>query len=200
MLGIKLRENLFLTFFLILVFLITFNQIDNLITKKNLKLVEKYDPKPYIFGSNFIHCTDVSLIENCIEGIEKRKNSKKIVIIGNSQLHHINRIKENDILISEILFKNFIKKDVDIVTLSLPNINLQEVNFIFQKFIKKIELDYLVISLVFDDLRETSVRNELIDFESVDESVDESVEEYFDAPYKNLLIEKIKDKISTKKK
>lgn len=186
MLGIKSKQNLFLSFFLILFFLIVFYHIDNLLTEQNPKLIEKYSAEPYIFKTKYIHCTNVILIKNCIEGIEKRKSSKKIIIIGNSQLHHINRMKENDILASQILFKNFIEKKVDIVTLSLPNINLQEIDFIYQKYIKEIELDYLVISLVFDDLRETSIRNEL-------KSPIETQKK------KNLLFEKIKNQILLKK-
>lgn len=169
MLGIKSKQKFFLSFFLILFFLIVIYHIDNLLTRQKPRLIEKYSAEPYIFQTNYIHCTNVNLIKNCIEGIEKRKSSKKIIVIGNSQLHQINRMKENDILASEILFKNFIEKDIDIVTLSLPNINLQEINYIFQMYIKEIELDYLVISLVFDDFRETNIRNELIEKNVIEE-------------------------------
>lgn len=197
MLGIKSRQNLFLNFFLILIFLTIFYQIDNLLTKVKPALAEKHSAKPYIFGSNFIHCVEARLIENCIEGIENRKSSKKILIIGNSQLHHINRMKENDILASEILFKNFIKKDIDIITLSLPNINLQEVHYILQNYIEKIELDYLVIPLVFDDLRETDVRIELkknaLNVDYPTKNVD------YPTKIQKKLFKKIKNIISTKK-
>ena len=210
MLGIKSKQNLFLSFFLILFFLIVFYHIDNLLTEQNPKLIEKYSAEPYIFKTKYIHCTNVILIKNCIEGIEKRKSSKKIIIIGNSQLHHINRMKENDILASQILFKNFIEKKVDIVTLSLPNINLQEIDFIYQKYIKEIELDYLVISLVFDDLRETSIRNELkspietqkkknLLFERETNKRDELKSSIETQKKKNLLFEKIKNQILLKK-
>ena len=153
-----LKETIFfiLTFLLVFFFFI----INNFFTNKDNSLEKSIDENLYKYKNYNIHCAQINIFQNCIEGLISRKNKIKIIFIGNSQLHTINNLKKDQELISEILFKDYINDNIDIITLSLPNINLQETLWILENQLKNVNFSYLILPLVFDDFRERGLRTE----------------------------------------
>jgi len=111
---------------------------------------------------------------------------KKIIWLGNSQLHTINHYENNQHVSPYWL--NFYLKDIKCLTvlgLSLPNANLKEFLLITQYSISKANLDTVIISMVFDDFREGGPRK---DFEKI---LDADFEKNVRMPFLNKLDKKI---------
>ena len=83
--------------------------------------------------------------------------------LGNSQLHTINEKKNNDKTSSFYLFEKFFNKGYFTLTLSQPNANLQEHLLIYDYVSSFNEIELLILPLVFDDFRETGIRENLIE-------------------------------------
>jgi hypothetical protein len=148
-------------YFILLIFLVFFFFLINyFFAKKDINLNVTDAVNLYTYKNYSIHCTEVN-IQNCVNGLNNRKNRIKIIYIGNSQLHTINNFKNNQKLISEMLFKNYINDGVDIITISLPNINLEETLWILEKQLKDVNFSFLILPLVYDDFREIGIRAEL---------------------------------------
>jgi len=175
-----------LTIFLVLFFFI----INNFIATKDNNIYKNYNINTYSYKNYKIHCTEKIDFQNCIEGLVSRNSKIKVIYIGNSQLHSINNFKKNQILISEILFKNYINDSIDIITLSLPNINLEETLWILENELKNVDFSYLILSLTFDDFRERGIRKEL--------SVKKTEDKIESSSRTKRSFEKIKDKIENK--
>ena len=113
-----------------------------------------------------IHCQDLRDAKYCIDGYNNKifKVNKDVVLwLGNSQLHSINQIKPNDETATVILHKqmNDLKKYV--ISFSQPNANLQEHYILFNYLAGKLPISALVLPVVFDDMRETGIRNSITD-------------------------------------
>jgi hypothetical protein len=117
------------------------------------------------FGSSFnndeIHCGGARAIETCIQTLKNTdKTKKKILWIGNSQLHSINQMQDDDLLSIEIVSKNE-AASASIVAISFPNLNYGEAAEIFSLFVEEIEIDILILGIVFDDFREFGIRPDI---------------------------------------
>jgi hypothetical protein len=115
------------------------------------------------FLENKIICTSLNDIKECIEYLKKYK--RKILWIGNSQLHAVNQPDSNAELASQIVNKTLEKYETAIVTLAAPNINFQEYLAVFNYVTKNIDIDFIILSLCFDDTREDGVRFNLVEYE-----------------------------------
>lgn len=105
-----------------------------------------------------VHC---AALENCFENFSKNKETPVVLWLGNSQLHAINQYKDTDLLASEILYGNLQKEGYDLLTISHPSANLQE-HYTISEYAKlKLNLDSVILGIVFDDLREDGVRNDV---------------------------------------
>ena len=149
--------------FSILLFNFLFGQKDIKIKKlaidKETKIV-----KEQINGKEIICDVKISL-SNCLN--EDYKNN--ILLLGNSQLSGINQKKNNDNVASYYLINRFKLTDTNLITFALPNGSISEFLILYEYLNSKIKIDKLVISLVFDDLREGSIRPELINlFDDLD--------------------------------
>lgn len=153
--------------------LIFFNDVDNsknnipALGDQNLESFAKYNNHP-------IHCQDLSNLDICIETVKKFNLKKNILWLGNSQLHAINQKKKYDKNVSELLFEKLINNNYFLLTLSQPNANLQEHYILYEYINNLINIDILVLPIVFDDLRETNIRRGLVkilDFESINEII-----------------------------
>ena len=89
--------------------------------------------------------------------------------LGNSQLHAINQMSENDEPASALLSRKLLSDSTYLLTMSQANANLQEHYVILNYISKLIPLDILILPVVFDDLREIGLR--------------QGVKELFDSTY-----------------
>ena len=119
-----------------------------------------------------IHCLDLTDYQECLSDYSKFGGSKPIILwLGNSQLHSINDYKEGQETASMILFSLAKKKNHYLLTFSQPNANLQEHFIILSHLIKKMPIKYLILPVVFDDLRENGIRDGLQDVFLDDDSL-----------------------------
>ncbi len=109
---------------------------------------------------------DIAFTSSTISGISnilinQKNENYNFAWLGNSQLHYINNYKEGDEL-APFWLKSLSKKSTNLFPygISLPNANLQEHLVLLKYILKNVELDGVIIKLVFDDLREDGLRNE----------------------------------------
>jgi hypothetical protein len=105
-----------------------------------------------------IHC---ETLPGCVESFISAGVKPTVLWLGNSQLHAINQYHENDQLASEILYKKLRNIGLDLLTISHPSANLQEHYVIYEHVLQTLDLDTLVLGIVFDDFREEGVRTDI---------------------------------------
>ena len=108
-------------------------------------------------GRKEIICDVKISLSDCLN--ENFKNN--ILLLGNSQLNGINQKKNNDKLTSYYLINKFKQTNTNIITFALPNASITEFLILYEYLNSKIKIDKLIISLVFDDLREGSIRPDI---------------------------------------
>ena len=112
---------------------------------------------------NKIHCGDLTDAQQCIDNYYGNAVGNEVVLwLGNSQLHTINQMEDGDELSSSILHKAAKKQDQYFLTFSQPNSSLQEHYLLFEYLLQNLPISYLILPVVFDDLRETGIRGGLI--------------------------------------
>jgi len=94
----------------------------------------------------------------------KRGKRDIIFLIGNSQYHAINQLKSGDINTSEILFNYFDDYDIDFLTYSSANMNLQEQYLMMDYFFDLFPIKYFLLPVFLDDTREDGIRFYVKDF------------------------------------
>ena len=165
-------KNIFSIIFIIVISLFAFNFLGNLVAGDKSNAQEfalgldntAYFPSD---GGLKFHCSDFEYfpIENCINDFSSHPDSSKgILYSGNSQLHGINQPELGLNSTSKILYQSFKKNSVNrrLVTLSIPNMNLQEQLVLNVYVATKIPLSHLIISASFDNTRETSIRESIL--------------------------------------
>jgi hypothetical protein len=134
----------------------------NAIEFKNLENVEAFQSQSktlYAVKDNKkIHCRSIADADQCIQNLDK---SKSILMLGNSQLHTINQYSSKDLNAISILADLLEKKDISLIGISTPNVNMQEELLILKYVNKHKKLDSLILPIVFDDFRETGIRDGL---------------------------------------
>lgn len=111
------------------------------------------------------HCSDFEYfpIKNCINDFKgDPKNQNLIVYSGNSQLHGINQPEKGLNSTSKILYEALKKNETNIITVSVPNLNLQEQLVLNIFLATKLPVTHLLIAASFDNTRETSIRASLL--------------------------------------
>ena len=109
-----------------------------------------------------IHCKGVADASECIEGFENREHDGTVLWFGNSQLHAINQYEPGQKNAPPILSRMLRQQGLDLVAFSQPNANLQEHYILFEYLRTRLPIRQLILSVVFDDLRETGLRSDLI--------------------------------------
>ena len=139
---------------------------------------------------NKILCNSLDNVSECILYLKKHKT--KILWIGNSQLHAVNQPDINAKLSSYIVSENLQKKEIGLVTFVAPNINFQEYLSVLIYFTKEVDLDYIILSLCFDDTREDNVRNNLVNNkEKITNSLEKGITNSLEKRITNYLEKKI---------
>jgi hypothetical protein len=141
-----------------LIFFIVY--INNTILKKE---TTTFNEKLIPISNSSSNCTTVDDDETCIS-ILNEKSKYNLVWFGNSQLMMINEKKENEKTAPELLRNDFDVKKLNVVGFSHPNMSLKEYYILLNYLLsKKIKIDYLILGLCFDDLRESKVRDKFIE-------------------------------------
>ncbi|MBI5450734.1 MAG: hypothetical protein HY940_05195 [Gammaproteobacteria bacterium] len=108
-----------------------------------------------------IHCADSRDLAACLAGARDRKAVHSVLWLGNSQVHAVNQLQKGETNAVPILFDALRRRGFDLLTFSQPNANLQEHYVLFEYLRRQLPLRVLVLPVVFDDLREEGLRNEI---------------------------------------
>ncbi len=109
-----------------------------------------------------IHCHNLTDYEDCLIDYSKHGDNEKITLwLGNSQLHAINDYRDGQKTSPMIFFKKAKKQKQYVLSLSQPNANLQEHLILTAHLVEKLPIEYLILPIVFDDLREDGIRENL---------------------------------------
>ena len=113
--------------------------------------------------SNPIHCgMRDNTFQACVNAYKRNGRNRDVVLwLGNSQLHAINQFSKGDKNASFYLHQLLSDKNRYLFTISIPNANLQEHLFLAEYAWHHLPVKTIVLPLVFDDTRESGVREDL---------------------------------------
>jgi hypothetical protein len=97
-------------------------------------------------------------LEDFERGYEERGQRPSIFILGNSQTHAINQKQPDDVTYVELLHNRWVKRGMDVQTMSMPNINLGEMLLGYQYLSRERDVRLAIIPVFYDDLREWGLR------------------------------------------
>ena len=106
-----------------------------------------------------IHCFGSRDSERCLDGQRHRAPATAALWLGNSQIHAVNQFKPGETNAAPLLFNFLKKRNIDLLTFSLPNANLQEHYVTFEYLRSRMPLKVLILPVCFDDLREEGIRS-----------------------------------------
>ena len=109
-------------------------------------------------NNDLIHIERLNDFERLYTDWSFRGKNDIILLLGNSQYHTINQMKKGDVVLSQILYDYYKKDDIDFITNSLPNVNLQEQYLIFEYFSRRLPIKLLILPVFMDDTREDDIR------------------------------------------
>lgn len=108
-----------------------------------------------------IFCGSVEEAPQCLEPARQRGLAKRIVWLGNSQLHAINQPKPSDLTAPVLLARDLRPKGIEVQAMSFPNASLAEL-FLASRYLQHDHpIDVLVVPLFLDDTREGAIREAL---------------------------------------
>jgi hypothetical protein len=108
-----------------------------------------------------IHLITIDQLEEdeFINSYHKNGDKKVVLILGNSQTHSINQIKNEEVNYIRLLNEAFSSKGYEILCHSMPNAGMQEFYLSYMYWKNKLKIRSIVIPIFFDDLREDGIRN-----------------------------------------
>jgi hypothetical protein len=109
-----------------------------------------------------IHCRTLVDADDCLATWREQGRLPVVLWLGNSQLHGVNQMKQGDETAAAILYPRLRQRGLHLVTFSQPNANLQEQLALFAYLEARLPVKVLILPVVFDDLRETGVRGDLL--------------------------------------
>ena len=122
--------------------------------KENLLVINKVDDKDFL-------CSSLDNIKKCIEFLKTKNFKKRILWIGNSQLYSVNQGNSYSKIAPYLVSEYFYNKQIGIIAFVAPNISFQEYSHVISYLLSNINLDYIILPLVFDDTREDIIRSNL---------------------------------------
>lgn len=114
----------------------------------------------YLDGDR-VHCSNLTDAEQCLGPAQVRALDRSVLWLGNSQLHAINQAKPEDVPGSVMAAQGLRPHGVEFLTFSQPNANLAEHLILFEALSKDYSFDMLLLPVVFDDMREQSLRPDI---------------------------------------
>ena len=109
-----------------------------------------------------IHCTDPADSDKCIAGAQQQPHARRLLWLGNSQIHAINQRRQNEPSAPEALHRKLRPSGDYLVAFSEPNASLQEHLALFAYLAPRLKPRALILPIVFDDFRETGIRTEIL--------------------------------------
>jgi hypothetical protein len=109
-----------------------------------------------------VHCSDMTDLERCIRALAGQPPRDVVLWLGNSQLHAINQAQKGDVPASVVMHERLLGENRYLFTASQPNANLQEHLVLLAHLLPILKPKVLLLPVVFDDLRETGLRDSLL--------------------------------------
>jgi hypothetical protein len=106
-----------------------------------------------------IHLIGDSLSQLLLTGWQKRGKNEVALVLGNSQTHSINQLKEGDQTYVGLLHQKWRHRKLDVVAHTIPNANLQELYLLFRYWQTKLPVMTVLVPVFMDDLREDGIRD-----------------------------------------
>ena len=110
-----------------------------------------------------IFCGSPAELPECLGPAARRNLPKRLVWLGNSQLHAINQTRAGDVTAPVLLARRLRPGGVEVQALSFPNASLAELYLAYLLERRAHRIDVLVVPLFLDDTREGSIRDVLRD-------------------------------------
>lgn len=105
-----------------------------------------------------IHCSTLKSGAECIKAAQQRGQNQTVLWFGNSQVHGINAYQAGQQSAAERLFQHFKPHNIELLTFSQANANLQEHYVLLEWVQAQLPITGLVIGLCYDDTREGDIR------------------------------------------
>ena len=112
-------------------------------------------------GNHQFHCSTLDDGDPCIESALAHKELVNVLVFGASQLHAINDAMPGDQTVIARLNEELRELGSFVTSFSQPNANFKEHYILFEHLRQKIDVDILVIGAVFDDMRESGMRDSI---------------------------------------
>jgi hypothetical protein len=109
-------------------------------------------------GGVRVHCMDLRDLEECMDGLGPRRGDPVALWLGNSMLHAINQYQPGQEVAPALLHRRLRSSGLELITLSVPNANLQEHYVLFEYMRQRVKVEHLILPIVFDDTREDGLR------------------------------------------
>lgn len=113
------------------------------------------------YAGDKIFCGSVEEAPECLTPARQRGLAKRVVWLGNSQLHAINQPKPTDLTAPVLLAGTLRPKGIEVQAMSFPNASLAELYLASRYLQNDHPIDVLVVPLFLDDTREGAVREAL---------------------------------------
>jgi hypothetical protein len=135
----------------------------------------------YVNGKPIL-CSSFGQLDECLNYLKNKSFNKKILWIGNSQLDSVNQGKVGTTkTASHKVSKYFYDKNIGVITFAAPNISFQEYSVVIEYSKKKIDLDMIILPLVFDDTREDGIRKSFLFNKEKNKNVQKTLQEIFES-------------------
>ena len=131
----------------------------------------------------------INLDEQTLDDILKSLDVKKqnVFHIGNSQSQSVNQLKDGQTNLIGIT-SNLIEEKYNFFAHTMPNMGLMEYWLVLNYWNSKVKLDYLVVPVFFDDMRESEIRSDFIS---------KIIEDNFQIPFNDTISQKINLNVSS---
>jgi hypothetical protein len=127
----------------------------------NLETLALGETTAAVYGSyqdDKIFCGSLTELPECLRPAAERKLKKRVLWLGNSQLHAINQPKPGDKTSPTLLAGQLRPSGVEVLAFSFPSASLAEMLVAYAHLQAEHPVDVLVIPAFLDDTREQSTR------------------------------------------
>lgn len=130
----------------------------------NLETLALGETTAAVYGSyqgDKIFCGSLKELPECLRPAAKRKLARRVVWLGNSQLHAVNQPKPEDRTSPTLLAEQLRPSGVEVLGFSFPSASLAEMLVAYGYMQTQHPVDVLIIPAFLDDTREQSTRDML---------------------------------------
>lgn len=117
-----------------------------------------------VYGSYDGHkmfCGTVAETAECLATAKASTATRRVLWIGNSQLHAINQPRRGDVTAPVLLAGDLARDGVQVMGFSMPNASLSEMLLMYEWVAPAYRPDVVIVPAFLDDTRELSIRGEL---------------------------------------